>query len=334
MERKFGLIQSPMDERDWTYASKAGVMTTEQLPPTLNRPRKPIRDQGREGTCVGFSLIYGKFAQEQFNHPGKGYEFSPRFVYNEARKIDGISTPSTEGTTIKAGLDILRLKGVCLAETLDYIEYDSRNIPSQAYTEALNFKIKGYARVYSLNEIKSALYRRESVTLGVLVTEDFENCEPGGFIPEPGGRILGGHAIDVDDYDDNMVHTYKNGKTYKGFLRVPNSWGTKWGDEGYCWIPYALLNYATDLGMRFVMEIWASVDMVQADPYPNRKPKRVIKMRVGNKTASVNGVPIALDEAPVNVNGRVMVPIRFVAESLDVDVAWHDPTKEVTLTTK
>jgi len=49
-------------------------------------------------------------------------------------------------------------------------------------------------------------------------------------------------------------------------------------------------------------------------------------------TLLVNGKTITTDVAPQIINGRVMVPIRAVAEALDADVAWNPATNTVSIT--
>ena len=48
-------------------------------------------------------------------------------------------------------------------------------------------------------------------------------------------QILGGHAVAVVGYDDNL-----NG----GRFICRNSWGTNWGDHGYFYMPYQVINNA------------------------------------------------------------------------------------------
>jgi N-acetylmuramoyl-L-alanine amidase len=56
----------------------------------------------------------------------------------------------------------------------------------------------------------------------------------------------------------------------------------------------------------------------------------------GGITVLVNGVNIVdrMDVKPYFVDGRVVVPIRFVAEALGCNVGWDNATKTVTLTRK
>lgn len=47
----------------------------------------------------------------------------------------------------------------------------------------------------------------------------------------------------------------------------------------------------------------------------------------------VNGRVVATDVAPVNMSGRVMVPIRFVAEALGAEVSWDGMKQTVRIKT-
>jgi len=54
--------------------------------------------------------------------------------------------------------------------------------------------------------------------------------------PERGDSVEGGHAVVAIGYDDKKVI----GK-YTGAIMIRNSWGVKWGDHGYGWLPYAYI---------------------------------------------------------------------------------------------
>ncbi len=65
-----------------------------------------------------------------------------------------------------------------------------------------------------------------------------------------------------------------------------------------------------------------------------------VVLTIGSKTASINGASKTLLTAPriVTVNsdggGRTMVPLRFIAEAFDYDVAWDSATRTALVTTK
>lgn len=58
----------------------------------------------------------------------------------------------------------------------------------------------------------------------------------------------------------------------------------------------------------------------------------VVKMTKGQTTAQVNGASVKLDASVDVKNGRIMVPLRFVGESLRVQVDWSQTARTVTLT--
>lgn len=55
----------------------------------------------------------------------------------------------------------------------------------------------------------------------------------------------------------------------------------------------------------------------------------IITLVAGHKTALIGTKQAALPVASVLVNGRVMVPIRFIAEAADAHVAWNAATRIV-----
>ena len=56
-----------------------------------------------------------------------------------------------------------------------------------------------------------------------------------------------------------------------------------------------------------------------------------IQLSPGIKKASKNGSDFALDAAPRIVNGRILVPVRFVAENLHAEVKWNPYTRAVSI---
>lgn len=57
-----------------------------------------------------------------------------------------------------------------------------------------------------------------------------------------------------------------------------------------------------------------------------------IVLTIDSETAYLNGESKTLDAIPIIINGRTMLPIRFIAESFDFSVDWNDSDQEVTIT--
>ena len=58
-----------------------------------------------------------------------------------------------------------------------------------------------------------------------------------------------------------------------------------------------------------------------------------IAIQIGNPTANVNNSAIALDVPPKIVNGRTLVPLRFVSEALGCSVNWNGAARSVIIST-
>jgi hypothetical protein len=65
--------------------------------------------------------------------------------------------------------------------------------------------------------------------------------------------------------------------------------------------------------------------------------ENLLNLWIGKSTASLNGTTLPVDAAnprviPVIMSGRTMLPVRFVSESLGIDVQYEATTKMITLT--
>ncbi|KAB2336629.1 copper amine oxidase N-terminal domain-containing protein [Cytobacillus depressus] len=57
------------------------------------------------------------------------------------------------------------------------------------------------------------------------------------------------------------------------------------------------------------------------------KDKLTIKLKINDKTAYVNGKKVILSQVPTVLNGRTLVPLRFVAEASGKKVFWDGKTR-------
>lgn len=65
------------------------------------------------------------------------------------------------------------------------------------------------------------------------------------------------------------------------------------------------------------------------------KPSTYVKLQIGSKSALVQDKNIELDVAPITINGRTMVPVRFLGEeALKGIVDWDNYAQKATLTLK
>jgi hypothetical protein len=59
-----------------------------------------------------------------------------------------------------------------------------------------------------------------------------------------------------------------------------------------------------------------------------------IQMKIGNTNATVNGKVVALEVPPNIINGNTLIPLRFVGESCNKDIAWDGNNRRIDIKTK
>lgn len=63
------------------------------------------------------------------------------------------------------------------------------------------------------------------------------------------------------------------------------------------------------------------------------KDNKVVTAKINDKNLYINGVAKTLDVPPMIIDGRTLVPARFVAESFGANVDWVDSTQTVVIAT-
>ncbi len=58
---------------------------------------------------------------------------------------------------------------------------------------------------------------------------------------------------------------------------------------------------------------------------------KTVELIIGQTQSQVNGKSVISDEAPQIINGRTMLPVRFVSENLGLTVEWNAATKAITV---
>ncbi|MEC1781365.1 stalk domain-containing protein [Schinkia azotoformans] len=86
--------------------------------------------------------------------------------------------------------------------------------------------------------------------------------------------------------------------------------------------------------LRGVFEkLGAKVDWEQATQAVKvMKEDKTITLKKGSKDAFINNILQKLDTEPQLLNNRIMVPLRFISETLDAKVDWNGTTRTITIT--
>jgi len=246
VKRILNCIPSRETEKDWRFghAVEAGVLAAPKAIPTSKDLRDTwwkIGNQEDTGSCVGWatadSVLRWHFVKARRIEKGK--LLSPRFIWMASKETDKfVSQPTTfiesEGTSLKAALDIARKFGSVLDSVLPF--GSGKLYPDEAekfYALAAKLKIASY---FNLGDSLTD-WKRWIATNGPILTRlevdstwDDASATKGKLDVYKSDDTRGGHAVALVGYTSDRII-------------VRNSWGTDWGDKGF---GYASLDYAQE----------------------------------------------------------------------------------------
>ncbi len=260
---KFGALKSPNDPHDFHIA--AAIPIQEQFEENYMIPYSihQVYNQQLSPMCVAFSigLICELHNNKEYN---KDIPLSKAFIYSNRDWEDAEGFYEGEGVYPRGALKQLQKCGTCRAELWDeltnnwYASY--QKITDEMRNDALKYKINSYARLYTTNEIKSALKTIGAVTISIPVTDKFV----GDY-----NEIIDWNYANKHHYGNHMV-TVIGWETYKNieYWVIVNSWGTDWGNYG------GMFFYPTE---NPINEAWSIVDWIE----PKKQPQKYYRCQVG-----------------------------------------------------
>lgn len=232
---RYGWRPSLPDQRDHLFRAPRGLTVSLPAVVSLRDLCPPVYDQGQLGSCVP-NAVASAYQMEAMKL-GRGSEKPSRlFLYYNARAIEG-STGEDSGTYVR---DVFKAAAHDGAPSERLWRYDpskfTRQPPANVYQAGQKHQALEYLRLRQTPvQIKACLAAGFAVVFGFTVYESFESAEVGrtGMVPMPAPdeKDVGGHGVKIVGYDDP-----------RGLYEVKNSWGHRWGDKGYFWIPQAYVH--------------------------------------------------------------------------------------------
>lgn len=195
IERNFGRLVSPPDERDYALARFIAEPILDIAKIVFGERRvwtcDTVLDQGDSNHCVGFACA-------QFGNAlpldSEQTDTDADAIYRAAKQFD--ADPMGEnGTTVRSGAKAMRQLG----------------------------HIQAYAFAHSINEIATWLQNHGSVVIGTNWYRGMEKVDGNGYV-HANGQLLGGHCWLLLGYD------FTN-PLQRCFIGL-NSWGAAWGQTG------------------------------------------------------------------------------------------------------
>ena len=242
-KRILNVKPSPRQEEDWRpdNAAAAGLLAAAAAIPASKDLRQSwwaVGDQGATGACVGFatadSVLRWHFVQAGWITTSD--LLSPRYVWMAAKETDPFTSPpttfiETDGTSLKAALDIARKYGAVKDDVLPFTGNILYTGEAQTfYAIASQMKIASYFNLgRNITSWRTWLANNGPILTRLDVDATWDAVDSTGWLDlyQP-GTSRGGHGVALVGYaPDRFI--------------VRNSWNVSWGDKGFA---YASIAYA------------------------------------------------------------------------------------------
>ncbi len=228
------------------YKASSTIKST-TLPPKvdLRAFMTAVEDQKSLSSCTAnavagaYEYLIKKFLAK------KAFDVSRLFIYYNARLRAGYEIED-KGSHIQYAVDSLMKIGACKEDTWVYdLKSVNKKPNEESYIAAADFKIEKKKIIPTkLETWKQVLAEGYPIVFGTALFSSFDTCTKNKGIvsmPSPdetGRKAHGLHAMLCVGYSE----------VDKMFI-VRNSWGDKWGDKGYCYMPFEyLMNAKFNLG--------------------------------------------------------------------------------------
>lgn len=234
---RFGALKAPVEPEAWTM----GVAARAVAPRSMTK-RTGIRDQGDAGACTGF----GEGATLAIVH-GLGFIPASGALYFFNKRESGFPDSVDSGAYMLPSAQAALKYGIGSEALWPYKPENYSVEPSDEYkVQALDHRVKAFYRAPTVAQLKTALSIGLPGFSAFDVPASFREVGATGMWVDRGGRAVGGHAICIEGYDDDI--SYGSDSSAKGCFVVQNSWGPEWGTnhpddpaggtEGFFLLPY------------------------------------------------------------------------------------------------
>lgn len=251
----YGLTQGLIfDESSFRQRKEIAITRGDVVPSRASlKNYAPYVIEQKGATCVAVSLAVARsilYAENRgfSNRDEISYlSFSPYWIYT--KNMEENDKDCELGLDIEKAVNDIILNGVLRIFELEFPEFypftestlcnQEIKLKDDKIKKAKQYALANVYRIHNLDGIKVALVKGMPIIVGMVVPESLIKAY-GDSVWTPiesdtcGNTFL--HAMVVVGYDDSM---------YGGAVQIMNSWGERWGEDGFIWIKYEELLYYT-----------------------------------------------------------------------------------------
>lgn len=252
-------------------------------------------------TCVAWSSTYAartiSYAiKRNITNPDSinKIAFSPEYVYYKVKQPT--DADCSAGGNILSAMQVMTSNGAMLKKegiencvtTIPETTESQKAGPYKIKTFMMVNKKKGTIEKNDINTIKRKLIENNPVVISLNIDDAFQTVPKSGiWSPETGFASNNYHAMCIIGYNDKMAG---------GAFEVMNSWGTKWGDNGFFWLTYKQLmehgSYAVEM-MDYEVgktELNGNIEFIKWEDGIEVPLKKVTRVKIDTSTTIVKTV--------------------------------------------
>jgi len=325
-----GAIFSPIDERDYaiTKYSPEQLDKNQPVPEVIAEFRQQhIDNQESTSMCAAYSAC-NQATVRILQRTGDYILLSPAAFYGN-REYMSYSGEGMMGRDVQQGgrksgfmrRDAFPVEKGTYQQCAELFADKSLSYKEQS----IAYRTEGFVRLNDAWEVAQYIIQeRIGCLIAFNIYENIREAYSTGIIPQPSGASLGGHMVRVEG-----IINYKGGT----YCLVPNTWGSDWGDRGYCYLPinmiregwgeydrpplsidnepHEIIFFTKDIDNEMnTKTIWTDCNNLQLSDHPDA-------YAIGNKIIVRNG------SASAYVENRLMSIVRPLWESIGWQVDWY-----------
>lgn len=271
--------QTPVLDENSENAPSGAVLLPSSVDLSLSESFPSVGNQGSVGSCTAWASTYYQFGYQVAsmnswdakNDPTK--QFSPKWTYNLCN--NGINKGSLYATiySVLANQGAVRYSEFAPSGVATRAEYGTWYLDTEGMKRALQYRISDYehlcfadveastpitnSKSACLNVMKSLLNSGNVLTFQtdfgewdyMKLSSQYNSALNGQYVCikhyDPDDK-WSGHAMAIVGYDDNISYDLNEDgiiQNYeKGAFKIVNSWGERYGNNGYMWVMYDALN--------------------------------------------------------------------------------------------
>lgn len=271
--------QTPVLDENSENAPSGAVLLPSSVDLSLSESFPSVGNQGSVGSCTAWASTYYQFGYQVAsmnswdakNDPTK--QFSPKWTYNLCN--NGINKGSLYATiySVLANQGAVRYSEFAPSGVATRAEYGTWYLDTEGMKRALQYRISDYEHLcFADVEASTPITNSKSACLNVMKSllnsgnvltfqTDFGEWDYMKLSSQYNSALNGqyvcikhydpdvkwsGHAMAIVGYNDNISYDLNEDgiiQNYeKGAFKIVNSWGERYGNDGYMWVMYDALN--------------------------------------------------------------------------------------------